>query len=76
MNAAQYRANLEKEKDKLMRMLDSRETAMRGMVAKHLRSLVEEINLLDSGESWTQEPSDTKARIVIADLASNRRTMR
>jgi hypothetical protein len=75
MNATQYRANLEKEKAKLQRMLESRETAMRGMVVRHLRRVLEELNTVESDDCWV-EPSDTAARIVIADLARAHKVLR
>lgn len=62
-----YRANLEKSKNQLLRVLESNETVMRGALSRQLGQIVNEINLLDAGEHWTQA-SDTKDRICTAEI--------
>ena len=74
MNMTQ-RQRLETERDELLALLNNHytPTPARPQLTKELRRVVDEIAALDAGSHWTQAQGDTLQKIVINDLASNRR---
>ena len=63
-----YRAQLEAEKEKILYLLDNPRTEGKVHMTRRLREIVTALNEMDEGNNWSQEPGDTKTRIVIQDI--------
>lgn len=71
-----YAQNIAKEKDSLLSMLPFVSEHERARGVRRIREIVVEEELLEKGEHWTQQESDTKARIVLRDLQISPKTIR
>jgi hypothetical protein len=66
---AAYRANLERERDEILNVLDSGEQYARRHLAKRLREIVGELADIDAGQSWINS-RETKPRIRLDDMSA------
>ena len=76
-NAMNYRRQIEGEKWQIEAVQATPEGRTNTRLQRRLNEIVGELILLDAGEHWTQEGSDTAARIVTADLqrsSANKKT--
>lgn len=74
--SASYRAQLEAEKNEIMRLLEVRATEGKVRLTRRLREIVTSLNEMDNGENWSQPESDTKARIVLNDIHASHKVIR
>jgi hypothetical protein len=69
------RQRLEAERDELLSLLNNpyTPTPARAQLTKELRRVVDEITALDAGTHWTQVHGETLGKIVMNELAQNRK---
>ena len=63
-----YRQNLEAEKEQLLSMLPYANQNERAQCVKRVREIITILAELDSGDNLSQEPGDTKAKIVLSEI--------
>lgn len=71
-----YRQNLEDEKETLLAMLPHARKDERARGVARVREIITTLAELDAGKNWTQEPSDTQARIVLNEVQRGLKVMR
>ena len=75
--SSNYRKQLETERDELSELLQHAKPGDRRVSdVRRLRNIIEELNAMDAGESWTQVEGDTKAKIVLRDLQAGSKVIR
>lgn len=71
-----YRQTLEAEKEYLLDLIPHARADERVQGVKRVREIITILAEMDEGVNWSQEPGDTRARIVLNEVQRGPKVMR